>query len=192
MELFHSHLFVTVVNVVDSNRIFFVLAECHLLFSMCRLPRISFSLPVELSHLILVTVTQCSFINYKPPYFLLFHTYSSFVWTAKLFCLFFWVELSHFSLSKCHANILCVSIIMGVNVTHARLNFLCVNVTQISLPFHSLLSVSFYVITDPFLFLSCVDCHTSFFLDKKSTCPTSFLGFGNMAKLFITTFIFQM
>ena len=56
-------------------------------------------------HLVYVTVTQCYFMNYKPPSCLLFHTLP--------FCcvdchnsFFSWKELSHFSLCECQTNIL--------------------------------------------------------------------------------------
>ena len=92
--------------------------------------------------------------------------YPCFVWTTTPFCLFFWVELSHFSLCECHTNILVFPLLLSGQSTF----------------------VSFWVITDPFLFLSCVDCHASFLKWKLHLCYlTSFLSFGNITNLFITT-----
>ena len=91
--------------------------------------------------------------------------YPSFVWTATPFYLFFWVELYHFSLCECHADIQCVSVTSKWTLHY----------------------VSFWVITIPFSFLSCVDYFiswTSHFLNESSTCPTSFLTFGNITNLF--------
>ena len=54
-----------------------------------------------------VTVTRCSFINYKPPYcFLFFHTLPLFCVDCHTFLPLFWVKLSHSSLCECHTNTL--------------------------------------------------------------------------------------
>ena len=56
-----------------------------------------------------VTVTQCSFINYKPHYyFLFFHTLPLFCVDYHTFLPLFWVKTSNFSLCECHTNSLCV------------------------------------------------------------------------------------
>ena len=79
---------------------------------------------------------------------------------------FFWVELSHFSLYECHINILCVSIIF-VWMSHKRVSIFfvwmshkypCVSITSN----WTLHFVSFWVLREPFLFLSCVHCHILF------------------------------
>ena len=78
----------------------------------------------------------------------------------------FWEELSHFSLCKYHTNIPCVCIIF-VSMSHMRVSifivwmsykYYCVSITSK----WTLHFVSFCVLTDPFLFLSCMDCHISF------------------------------
>ena len=58
-------------------------------------------------------------INLVVSFYFIYCSY--FVWTATLFCLFFWVKLPHFSLSECHTNILCVSII-SVWMSHMRVS----------------------------------------------------------------------
>ena len=83
-----------------------------------------------------------------------FIQYPYLVWTATSFFLFFWVKLPHFSLCECHTNVLCVSIIF-VWMSH---RYPCVSITSKWILHY----VSFWVITDPFSFLSCVDCQTSF------------------------------
>ena len=121
--------------------------------------------------------------------------YPYFMWTSTPFCLFFWVELSHFlcvnvtqisclsqlslcecltcaspfSLCECHTNILVSPLLLSRQSTF--------------LTFRSLLthSRSYFIWTA-----------TPHFLNEKSTCPTSFLSFGNITNIFITTFIFKM
>ena len=98
--------------------------------------------------------------------FYLIH-YPYFVWTAAPFCLFFWVKLFHPSLCEFHTNTLCIFSLMFVSMSHMRVSiffvwmshkYLCVSITfKWTLHF-----VSFYIITDPFSFLPCVNCHTSF------------------------------
>ena len=113
-----------------------------------------------------------------------------FVWTATPFCLFFLMELSHFCLCECHTNIMCASII-SVWMSHMRVSIFfvwvshrypCIFITSK----WTLHFASFWIITDPFSLLSCVDYHTSFF-KWNSTCPTSFLSFG-ITDLFMTAF----
>ena len=151
-------------------------------FPMCGLPHISFNFPVEQFHLIFYdfqTMNFHFFWNYQPLCFLLFHTLPLFYLDCHTFlALFvsgtdpvFFVWMSR----------MCVSIffVWMLQMSH---KYLCVSITSK----WTLLFVSFWVITDPFSFLPCVDC-TSYFLNEKSTCPTSFLSFG-ITNLFIATF----
>ena len=70
-----------------------------------------------------VTVTQCSFINYKPPYcFLSFHTLPLFCVDCHTLLLLFWVELSHSSLSERHTNALCVLSLIFVWMSRMRVS----------------------------------------------------------------------
>ena len=85
-------------NVVDSlNHVFFLLGECHPLFPCldCHkyLQFSSETVPLNivwLSHNAL-SLTMNLLVSF---YFI---CYSYFAWTATPFCLFLWVELSHFS-----------------------------------------------------------------------------------------------
>ena len=88
------------------------------------------------------------------------------VWTATPFNLFFRVELSHFSLCECHTNILSVFII-SVWISHICISIFFVWVSHkcpcVAITFKWALHFAFFwVITDPFSFLSSVGCHTSF------------------------------
>ena len=171
VELFHMYLFVTIANVVDSlNHIFFLLGECHPLFNVWTATHVlqfsSGTVPLNfvwLSHNALsltinLLIVSFSFIHY--PYF---------VWTDTPFCLFFWLELSHFSLCECHTYIF---------------------VSPLLLSWHSILFPFRSAMTHSRSYL--VWTATPHFLNEKSTCPTSFLSFGNITNLFITTFIFPM
>ena len=100
--------------------------------SMCGLPHITFNLQVELSHLILWLPRNGLSLTINLFVSFYFIHYPYFVWTTTRFCLFFWVELC-----ECHTYIL---------------------VSPFLLSGHS----TFEVITDPFSFWPCVDCHTSF------------------------------
>ena len=100
-----------------------------------------------------MTVTKCSFFNYKPPScFLSFHTLLLFCVDCHTFSplllsgtvSLFFVWMSHMRLS-----------IFIVWMSH---NYPCVSITFT----WTLRFVSLWVITDPFSFLPCVDCHTSF------------------------------
>ena len=76
---------------------------------------------------------------------------------------------SPFSLCECHTNILVSPLLLSGQSTF--------------FPFRSLLthSRSYFIWTA-----------TPHFLNEKSTCPTSFLSFGNITNIFITTLIFKM
>ena len=120
-----------------SNNIFFLLGESYPLFPS-ELPHISFNFLVELFYLILCDCQTMLFHYYKPFHFLLFHT-------LPLHCVGCHTFLSPLSewncltfLCECHANIL-------VLITSTW----------------TLYFVSIWVITDPYFFFSCVDCHTS-------------------------------
>ena len=70
-----------------------------------------------------VTVTQCSFINYKPPYcFLLFYTLPSFCVDYHTFFPLFLNGAVPFSLRKCHTNTLCVLSLIFVWMSHMRIS----------------------------------------------------------------------
>ena len=138
------------------NHIFVLLGECHPQFPS-RNSRVNF---VWLSHnaLLLTVNLLVSFYFINSPYF---------VWTATPFCLFFLMELSHFCLCECYTNIMCVSII-SVWMSHMRVSIFfvwvshrypCIFITSK----WTLHFVSFWIISDPFSLLSCVDYHTSFF-----------------------------
>ena len=144
-----------------------------------------------------VTVTRCSFINYKPPYcFLFFHTLPLFCVDWHTFLPLFWVELSHSSLCECHTNALRVLSLIFVWMSHMRVFIsLCechtnILVSPLLLSGHSTL----------FLFRSwlthsrsnLVWTATPHFSKEKLTRATSFLSFDNITNLFITTFIFPM
>ena len=117
-------------------------------------------------------------IDLLPVSFYFIH-YSYFVWTATPFRLFCWVELSHFSLYECHT---CASSLCE-----------CHTIILVSITFTwTLRFVSLWVITDPFSFLPCVDCHTSFLKWKIHLFYLFFFLFGNITNLFITTFTFPM
>ena len=198
MELFHLYLFVTIANVIDTlNHIFFLQGECHPLLPCidCRMcPSISSgTVPLNfvwlshsaLSFTINLFIVSFSFIHY--PYL---------VWTATPFCLLsewncatllcvnvtqipcvfsplslceFHTCASPFSLCECHTNILVSQLLLSGRST--------------LFPFRSYLtrSRSYLVWTT-----------TPHFLNEKSSCPTSFLSFGNITNLFITIFLFPM
>ena len=172
---------------MNLNLYFQVLTATHFLqFSIGTVPlnfvwlsRNAFSLTINL------LIVSSYFIHY--PYF---------VWTDTPFCFFFWVELSHFlcenvtripcvssplslcechtcaspfSLRECHTNILVSPLLLSGRAT--------------LFPFRSWLIHSRS---------NLVWTATPHFLNEKSTCPTSFLSFGNITNLFITTFIFPM
>ena len=64
--------------------------------------------------------------------------------------------------------------------------FFCSNVTKISMYLHYFYFVSFWVIVEPFSFLSYVGCYISFFFYREnSNCPPSF---GNITNLFLALF----
>ena len=144
-----------------------------------------------------MTVTQCSFINYKPPYcFLFFHTLPLFCVDCHTFLPLFWVKrptlfcvnvtqmpcvssplslcechtcASPFSLCECHTNTLVSPLLLS---GHSTL-----------FPFRSWLTHSRS---------NLVWTATPHFLNEKFTRATSFLSFDNITNLFITTFIFPM
>ena len=125
VELFHLHLFVTrkyrrlsEPYFLSSGWMwpFFPCAECHTCPSIFQC-----NCPTQFC----VAATQCSFINYKPPYCLLFFIhYSYFAWTATPFCLFLKGTVPFFFVRMSHKYPVC------------PLPYLCVNVTQISLCLH--------------------------------------------------------
>ena len=136
-----------------------------------------------------MTVTPCSFINYKPPCFLLFTHYRYFAWIATPFSFFSGWNCPTF-LCVNVTQISCLSPLFLWEVTHAWLLFLCVNVTQIYFCFDykwTLDLVFFWIITDPFSYLEWTTA--PHFLNENSTCPTYFLSFDNITiSLFITNF----
>ena len=105
-----------------------------------------------------VTVTRCSFINYKPPCcFLFFHTLPLFCADCHTSLPLFWVELSHSSLCECHTNALCVLSLIFVWISHMHVSIFFVWMSQeylcVSIIFTwTLHFVSFQVMTDPFSF----------------------------------------
>ena len=144
---------------------------------MCGLPHISFNFPVELSYLVLCdchTMLLHFLWNYKPPCFLLFHPLPWCCVVAISSCFFFLSgTVLLFFVWMSHKYPLCLHYHCN-NVTHTCLHFLCV----------TLRFVSFCVITDPFLFLFSVDCHTS----KTPLLLPLFSIFGIYTNLFLTTF----
>ena len=172
-----QHVFVTITNVVDSlNHIFFLLSECHPLFSVWIATHVLqfFSGTVPLNF---VWLSQNAlFINYKPAHcFLCFHTLLLFCVDCNIFLSFFWVELSHSSLCECHKNALRVLSLIFVWMSHIRVfiffvwmshKYPCVSITfKWTLHF-----VSFLCMADLFSFEPCVDCHTSFLKGKIHPC----------------------
>ena len=140
--LFRSWLrpwFVTIANVVDSlNDIFFLLGEYHLLFSCMDCHTCPSIFQWNCLTYFCVTVTQCSFNEYKPPYcFLLFNTLPLFCLDCRTFLPLFLCEtVPPFFVWMSHKYPAYLLPYICVNVTHARLHFLCVNVTRISLCLH--------------------------------------------------------
>ena len=147
MELFHLYLFVTIANAVDYlNHNFFLLGECHTLFTMYGLPHMSFNFPGELSHLVLCCHTMLFhfffFWIYAPPSILLFHTLPLCCVDCHPFLLF---SEWNFSSCECHAVILCVSIIF----VWMSDKYPCVSISSK----WTLYFVFFWIVTDPLSFL---------------------------------------
>ena len=93
-------------------------------------------------------------------------------------------------LCQCHANILCVPIIlMWMSLVYLR--FLCVNFTQIFLRLITsewkLHFASFWVLNKHSRSYLAWNA-TYHFLSENSFCPPTFLIVGNVANLFMTTF----
>ena len=161
------------------KHIFFLRGECQDLFSMCWLPHISFNFPVELSLLILCDCDTTFFLFFFQTLqtsLFLFSSYITLVlWTATSFCLFFWAELSLSGtvfVWMSHKYLVCLHY-LWVNTTRASPFFFCSNVTKISMYLHYFYFVSFWVIVEPFSFLSYVDCYISFFfLQRKFQLST--------------------
>ena len=172
---------------VNVTPYFHVWTATHVLqFSSGTVPRNS----VWLSHNTLLLTMNLLIVLFP------FIHYPYFVWTATSFCLFsewncatllcvnvtqipcvfsplslceFHTCASPFSLCECHTNILVSQLLLS---GHSTL-----------FPFRSYLtrSRSYLVWTT-----------TPHFLNEKSSCPTSFLSFGNITNLFITIFLFPM
>ena len=124
VKLFHLYLFVTIGNVADYlNNIFFLLGECHPLFTYTTTYVFQFSSgTVPLNFVWLSHIGYSLTINLPIVSFYFIHY--PFVWIGTPFCLFFWVELSHFFVWMSHKYPLC------------PLPYLCVNVRRISLCLH--------------------------------------------------------
>ena len=120
------------------------------------------------------TVTQWFFISYKPSYCFDFSYITLFCVNWQTFLPLFLSGTVPFFLFECHKNTLCVLSLIFAWMSHMHVSIFFVWMSH-EYPYASITLkwtryfLSFLVKTDPF-----------------------FLSFGNIGKLFITTFIFPM